>query len=169
MRYRLGCLISRYRPPGPYLQQTLMIKMLPNSQVVLSGKKRLTVSERPRTFPVLPVKSEARRSYTHKKKMQVLSCWTTASIPKLSEDPAILCTPTVYEVLIYFDGIPISCIWDWREIEKALTNSNATHRRRVLMPAGRFIAQNWKMNSTTSSFKAVGRSNCKKRLISQCK
>lgn len=80
------------------------------------GKKRVSVAVNPRAFRLQPVKTKARRSYTSKKKVEVLSYWATPSIPE-EYNPTTKRVPSLLEVSVYFGGIPPSCISSWRRDE----------------------------------------------------
>lgn len=99
-------------------------------QLQRSGPKRLSITTNPRAFPSEPLKSKARRSYTARKKMQVLSYWITPSIPS-EWDPTELRCPILQEVLAHFGNIPVSCISEWRRIEGDLARSAAGDRKRL--------------------------------------
>jgi len=45
------------------------------------GPKRLAIDKKPHAFPLQPLKTKARQSFTTQKKLQVLSYWATPSIP----------------------------------------------------------------------------------------
>ena len=95
------------------------------------GKKRVPVAEKPRSFPAVPFKTPRRRSYTNKKKIQVLSFWATPSIPAEwdPEEEELRC-PYIAEVSAYFAGISKSCISSWRRDEELILQGNAQLGRR---------------------------------------
>ena len=95
------------------------------------GKKRVPVAEKRRYFPAAPLKTPGRRSYTNKKKIQVLSFWATPSIiAEWDQEEEELRCPYIAEVSAYFAGIPKSCISSWRRDEELILQGNAQLGRR---------------------------------------
>lgn len=62
--------------------------------------------------------------------MQVLRYWITPSIPS-EWDPTELRCPILQEVSAHFGNMPVSCISEWRRIERDLASSAAGDRKRL--------------------------------------
>lgn len=107
------------------------------------GKKRVSVAQQRRVFRSEPVKSKARRSYTSRMKIEVLSYWATPSIPE-EGDPTgkRKRVPTVLEVSTYFGGIPGASISRWRRDEKEILKTRRNEGRRVAKAIG-LVACQW--------------------------
>lgn len=101
------------------------------------GKKRVPVAKLRRVFRSKPVKSKARRSYTSRTKIEVLSYWATPSIPE-EGDPTgkRKRIPTVLEVSAYFGGIPGASISRWRRDEEDILKTKRNEGRRVAKAIG---------------------------------
>lgn len=104
------------------------------NQFARPGKKRLTVTANPRAFPIHPL-TQARRSYTSKRKLQVLTYWATPSIVCEWNTDELIC-PSIAQVSEYFGGIPESCISEWRRIEGGLVGSLTGARQVVASSPG---------------------------------
>lgn len=106
---------------------------IPEVQTYLRpGKKRGSVAENPRMFRSETVKTKARRSYTSRKKIEVLSYWATPSIPE-EGDPTgqRKRVPTVLEVSAYFGGNPGASISRWRHDEDDILETRRDNGTRV--------------------------------------
>lgn len=90
------------------------------------SKKQASVAEKPRMFRAVPVKSNARRSHTSRKKIKALSYWAKPSIPEKGDlTGQKKRVPTVLEVSAYFGGIPGASISKWRGDENDILKTRS--------------------------------------------
>lgn len=66
--------------------------------------------------------TKSRRSFSARRKLQVLHYWATPSIP-YEWDPKELRRPTIREASEFFGGVPVGCISAWRGIEAQIAKA----------------------------------------------